>query len=353
MDKKQVQRAWTFLFMLTCALFMTFMPVHAATVRDESDIIRTMNQAIVNGDLQVIITVDRTFSVDAKQAKQEAENYGLELLRLLKETALKKGKLVDTGFSYVITGGHTVTYKFDISPQYVKKVIVLTSEKNAYKQALKVLKNRAYDTMFYAEDGMYYDTIYLALQHHPEYNYNLMIWKRTDGTFGYRASPLLGAGDIKSKMTKTNAKANAIVKKIVTAGMDKKQKLEAIHDYLVRNCVYDEGVAGSGYDDAYTAYGCLVKNEAVCQGYAAAFNLLAQKAGVRSITVVGKAGGGSHAWNYVKDGSSYRYIDVTWDDPLPDRGSESEVLRKYFYLTESQMEADHVWDKTEHAKKYI
>lgn len=39
----------------------------------------------------------------------------------------------------------------------------------------------------------------------------------------------------------------------------------------------------------------------------------------------GEAGGGSHAWNYVKDGSSYRYIDVTWDDPVQDQGAKAAV----------------------------
>ena len=49
------------------------------------------------------------------------------------------------------------------------------------------------------------------------------------------------------------------------------------------------------------------------------------KAGICSIAVPGEAGGGSHAWNYVKDGSSYRYIDVTWDDPVQDQGAKAAV----------------------------
>jgi len=48
-------------------------------------------------------------------------------------------------------------------------------------------------------------------------------------------------------------------------------------------------------------------------------------AGDRLRAVPGEAGGGSHAWNYVKDGSSYRYIDVTWDDPVQDQGAKAAV----------------------------
>ena len=195
------------------------------------------------------------------------------------------------------------TYRFDISSQFTKKVTVLSSEKSAYTRALKALKKRDYSTNFYAENAMYYDTFVLALQHHPEYNYGIMIWKSADGTFGYRPSGDLSTSAIKSKMIKADTKADAVLKKIIKKGMTNKQKLKAIHDYLVKNCVYKERVSAGNYHDAFTAYGCLINKEAVCQGYAAAFNLLALKAGIRSIAVTGDAGGSSHAWNYVKNGS--------------------------------------------------
>lgn len=352
--RKRWLRQIGFLAVLFCMLIATYLPAFAATAYDETDIRQIMEQAFASGDPEVEITIDRTFSVNENQAKQEADAYARELMVFLEEAALKKGKLMNgTSYSMVISGTHTVTYRFDISSQFTKKVTVLTSEKSAYKQALKALKKRDYTTSFYAEDAMYYDTFVLALQHHPEYNYNLMIWKSSDGTCGYRPSKKLSASAIKSKMTEADAKADAIIGKIMKKGMTNKQKLKAIHDYLVKNCVYDEGVSKSAYDDAYTAYGCLVKQEAVCQGYAAAFNLLASKAGIRSIAVAGDAGGGSHAWNYVKNGSTYCYIDTTWDDPLPDGGSWAKVSRKFFCLTQKQLEKTHTWDKTEHAKKYV
>lgn len=352
--KRRYFRWMGFFAILFCVLFAAHMPADAATAYDENDIRQIMDQAFANGDIEVVITTERTFSVEEAQTKQEAEAYAQELVRLLEETALKNGRLMSgTSYSYSIADKRIVTYKFDISPQFTKKVTVLGSEKTAYKNALKALKKRDYSTSFYAEDAMYYDTFVLALQHHPEYNYNLMIWKSTDGTFGYRPGDKLGASAIKSKMTKAANKADAIIKKIIKSGMTKKQKLKAIHDYLVKNCVYDEGVSVTGYDDAFTAYGCLIKKEAVCQGYAAAFNLLAQKAGIYSIAVTGDAGGGSHAWNYVKNGSAYRYIDVTWDDPVPDGGSKAKVSQKYFYLTQTKLDKTHTWDKTEHAKKYV
>lgn len=354
MMRKRWLRQIIFFVVLVCVLFAACLPAFAATAYDETDIRQIMEQAFANGDPEVEITIDRTFSVNQNQAKQEADAYARELIVFLEEAALKNGRLMNgTSYTMVIAGTHTVTYKFDISPQFTKKVTVLTSEKSAYKHALKALKKRDYVTCFYAEDAMYYDTFVLALQHHPEYNYNLMIWKSSDGTCGYRPSKKLSASEIKSKMKEADTKADAIIGKIMKKGMTNKQKLKAIHDFLVKNCVYDEGVSKSAYDDAYTAYGCLVKQEAVCQGYAAAFNLLASKAGIRSIAVAGDAGGGSHAWNYVKNGSTYCYIDSTWDDPVPDGGAWAKVSRKFFYLTQKQLEKTHTWDKTEHAKKYV
>lgn len=359
MNKRWVQRAAAGFVVFVCTLLLFWMPVKAETARDDADVRRIMEQAFANGDTQVSITIERTFSVDGYQAKQEADGYANELFVLLQESALKYGRLMrvsQPAYSYEIPGHReSITYKFDISPQLTKKVTVLTSEKTAYAQAVKALKNRAYSTEFYAEDGMYYDTFYLALQQHPEYNYDLGIWRGTDGTFGYRPVGELSISGIKSKMKQANTKAAAVIKKIIKKNMTNKQKLQAIHDYLVKNCAYDKDALPGRYDDAFTAYGCLINKKAVCQGYAAAFNLLAAKAGIRSIAVCGKAGGDSHAWNYVKNGSAYRYIDATWDDPLPDQGANAPVSHKYFYLTETQLKNlhTHTWNKADNAKKYL
>ena len=354
MEKKQRNKIRSFLIAVAACLLVCCMPVQAATVYTQEQIREAMEQAFDSGDTQVSITTERTFSVNEYERKQEAESYAQELWDILQEVALGKGLLLNgTVYSYRIENSQRVTYQFDISPEFTKEVTVLKSEKSAYKNALKALKNRDYDAIFYSENAMYYETFVLALQHHPEFNYGLVIWKSTDGTCGYRLGNVLSKEEVRSRMVKTNKKVNEIAKKILKSGMTKKQKLAAIHDYLVKNCAYDKGKLNSSYDNAYTAYGCLVEKQAVCQGYAAAFNLLATKAGICSIAVCGDAGGGSHAWNYVKIGSNYRYVDTTWDDPVPDRGSKAKVSRTYYYLTQKKLEKTHTWDKTEHAKKYV
>lgn len=354
MKQKRLRIIKGMLLVLLCVICAAAVPSVGYAMQSQSQIRAEMEQAFSNGDTEVVLTIDRTFSVNESEAKQEADSYAQELIVLLETVALENGRLMNgTSYSYTIQAGHTITYRFDISDQFTKKVKLLTSEKNAYKQALRALKKKDYTTNFYSDGAMYYETFVLALQHHPEYNYNLVIWKSTDGTCGYRCGGDLTESQMLSKMKQADKKASAITKKIIKSGMTKKQKLKAIHDYLVKNCVYNESVMTENYHDAYTAYGCLVKKTAVCQGYAAAFNLLATKAGISSICAIGEAGGGSHAWNYVKCGGTYRYIDVTWDDPVPDRGSKAKVRQTYFYITEKKLERTHTWDKVENAKKYV
>lgn len=355
-DMKKQIGAFLLLLMLVC----TMCTVSAqAAVHSDEEAKQIMDQAFSSGDLEVVIEWACTLSVDQNQADREVRSYAKHLEELLSEVALKNGRLLTrTNWPwqtepFYAGGATTVVYKFNISSQNTKKVKVLTSEKSAYRQALTALKKRDYSTNFYSEDNAYFETFKLALQHHPEYNYGVGIWKSSDGTCGYRNTGALSNSGIKKRMAKADAKADAILKSIIKKGMTKKEKLQAIHDYLVRYCQYDEEAQGTEYSEVFTAYGCLVRKKAVCQGYAAAFNLLAGKAGISSIMVAGTAGGGSHAWNYIKNGSNYYYIDVTWDDPLPDRGSKASVPHKYFYVDQKMLSQNHQWNKTESAKKYV
>ncbi len=59
---------------------------------------------------------------------------------------------------------------------------------------------------------------------------------------------------------------------------------------------------------------------------------------------------GPHAWNMAMLDGKLGYIDVTWDDPVPDRGS---VYNNYFNISERQMANDHEWDRDDFSEKYL
>lgn len=78
-----------------------------------------------------------------------------------------------------------------------------------------------------------------------------------------------------------------------------------ISNYLVDNVSYL-----NGYEDAYDAF---IYNKTVCNGYATAFNMMANKAGITSDICIGTAYNGDyHAWNIVTlNNGDKKYYDTT------------------------------------------
>lgn len=95
-----------------------------------------------------------------------------------------------------------------------------------------------------------------------------------------------------------------------------------IHDYICLNTTYDETLD--------TAYDMLVTGRASCQGYSKAFKQIANDMGIECTLVNSTAI--DHQWNYVVLNGKYYYVDVTWDDPVPDvlgRVMHTHFLKSY------------------------
>lgn len=105
--------------------------------------------------------------------------------------------------------------------------------------------------------------------------------------------------------------AEEALEQTVFPGMSELQIALSVHDYLAVNCTYDESLERS------TEYDVLVHGTAVCQGYAEAYMDLLNRAGVECIIVVSEEM--NHCWNQVKIDGQWYNVDVTWDDPTPDR----------------------------------
>jgi transglutaminase/protease-like cytokinesis protein 3 len=137
-------------------------------------------------------------------------------------------------------------------------------------------------------------------------------------------------------------KADDIIDKIIYEGMTSFEKTLVIHDYLVDHISYTDNIeAGDEY--IYTMYGALVHEDAVCQGYAEAFQYLSTLAGLENIIIQGTAGGLAHAWNMVKLEDEWYHVDTTWDDPVMPGGTQ---VKRYDYLniTSEQMSKDHQYN---------
>lgn len=131
----------------------------------------------------------------------------------------------------------------------------------------------------------------------------------------------------------TLAAAQQIHASIVTPGMSEYDQVKAIHDYLVHHITYD----GGSDDRACSAAGALVDGRAVCDGYAAAFDLMCYLSGIECVRVTGWANG-RHAWNKVKVDGNWYNVDVTWDDPVSYRPM---LVYDYFLISDSAISRDH------------
>lgn len=128
------------------------------------------------------------------------------------------------------------------------------------------------------------------------------------------------------KQQEIQEKVEEIIKEIITEDMTDREKELAINQYLCETIVYDEDALENAeendfvsiddkFNDSFTAYGALINGKCVCAGYAAAFKLLAEEAGLECIVVTGFLDGSlSHAWNKVKIDDEWQIVDSTNND---------------------------------------
>lgn len=125
----------------------------------------------------------------------------------------------------------------------------------------------------------------------------------------------------RQRQKKIHKQTEQILQEIIREDMSDEEKELAIYNWLCENCHYASGeweqakeqsFLKSGeskeMEDAVNAYGALVNKEALCQGYAAAFQLLGEMAGLDVMTVNGYLNGNiPHAWNMIKiEGNWYQ-----------------------------------------------
>jgi len=132
-------------------------------------------------------------------------------------------------------------------------------------------------------------------------------------------------------------------------------KIKIIHDYLVQNTIYDhDSVTGTRKEqDALSVLGTryfehpLYVNGhylAVCEGYANAAAALLRAAGIEIRYISSTPM--NHGWNHVFTGGSWKFLDVTWDDPTnsatgTDFGPDYVRYKYYLLTTLDGVDGDH------------
>ena len=144
-------------------------------------------------------------------------------------------------------------------------------------------------------------------------------------------------------------------------GLTDYARVKAIHDFICGTVTYDdEHVNDNSYKLQYTPYAALIDHTAVCQGYALLFYRLCLEAGIDTRFIGGtvkndEGNDEPHAWNIVKLGDLYYYVDTTWDDQETEEDPQA-ISYEYFLkgtdssFTERTLDKDYA-DK-EFWKKY-
>ena len=194
------------------------------------------------------------------------------------------------------------------------------------------------------------DIYFAIVRAHPEFFYvGNGAGFSTRGSYVVSFSPQYDEALSQSSVISAfNARVEEILDETIARGMSQVEMALSLHDYLVLHCAYDWYVA-NGEDapsyNVYTAYGALVEGNAVCQGYAMAYNLLLNKVGIKTDYVTSVIPNqGSHGWSLVKIEDTWYHVDVTWDDPMPfNTGHDlpGYCRHDYFLVSTETMEPEH------------
>jgi hypothetical protein len=127
----------------------------------------------------------------------------------------------------------------------------------------------------------------------------------------------------------------------VISGVDKSWsdeiKCRYIHDMINQYVHYDMDIYNTD-PNLRTAYGALIDNNAVCDGYTLAYNYLLKKLGIEAHYVQSLQM--THAWSMVKLGGKYYHVDTTYDDPSYDNLGKS--LHTYCLVSDNKLKSDRV-----------
>ncbi len=147
---------------------------------------------------------------------------------------------------------------------------------------------------------------------------------------------------VAQEVEKTLANASAEEREYATALM--------LHDYICHNCEYS-GAAAAVNNQMLTTH-TLLRKRASSAGYARAYNLLLNMAGIKNAYVCGRIryNGGSgdddasipHYWNMINIGGKWFHVDASANDPMP--GAEAPISHACFGMPYSLMESRYIFN---------
>lgn len=169
---------------------------------------------------------------------------------------------------------------------------------------------------------------------------SITVWTFTDGTVSHFEPDYIGTKtQVEGMVTEFEQAVNKALAGIKEEMTDLDKALY-LHDYIIKRNAYDFANfnANTVPSTGHSAYGCLVLNTSVCDGYSLAYSYLLQKAGIESRLITGPG----HAWNAIKLNGNYYHVDLTFNDPdINGWGDRYDYVgHSYFLLTDDELKSD-------------
>lgn len=160
---------------------------------------------------------------------------------------------------------------------------------------------------------------------HPYNSFDSIIFKFDDNIINIEIKHAY----TKKEIEELNNKVDTIIKENIKSNMSTKDKIKAIHDYIINNTEYDTKKSDNIKDTTYksnTAYGVLIQGYGICSGYSDAMKLFLDKLNIVNY----KVSNDQHIWNVVLLDGNWYHLDLTWDDPVSDKNITRD---NYFLIT--------------------
>lgn len=276
--------------------------------------------------------------------------------------------LVFSGY-VIVHGMHNGFSTESIAPSQVQEtfhpVSTITPDENAYYMAqLDQRQLQLYETLLEGAEnhnntivlsGQEEDvlTAWMALSNdHPE-----IFWHMTS----YRTNALKKVSSVTMDWDETMESESQQIEDIadsiiasISSDMSEYDKAMMLLKWIVDNTVPDEreNIPEAEMKRMQDIRSVFLDHKSVCSGYAAAFEYLLQKAGIRCTVVIGRATSQgkteNHAWNLIQLNGNWYWSDPMWADPVVSSDHEiTDHFRPgYLCLTDNELFRTHEIDVT-------
>lgn len=123
-------------------------------------------------------------------------------------------------------------------------------------------------------------------------------------------------------------KVNEIEALLKDETLSAKEQIKKYHDYIIDHTVYDSMRSDQGIVNyqSDTAYGTLLQGYSLCGGYTDSMALFLNNMGLKNYKVSSE----HHVWNAVLIDHEWYHLDLTWDDPVTQDGTN--LIESDFFL---------------------